>query len=178
MNEQNYSEILAFIVSVAIFHFYVSLRAGTSVRPNEPFNAFEVLSALRGGTQLASMQVVCLLNRGPLAAHFGRLWNQTQFAMDEDIRKALAGRDMIDRVLNRSNQAHESCSQAVVFLRLWFLKFSTRPRGWPHIASWPSLVPPDYLMALRQRHPASGNIRVLVRSDEQCASALVLGRMG
>jgi hypothetical protein len=114
-----------------------------------------VLSALRGGTRLVSEKVIYLLNRGPLAAYFGRLWNQTQLAMDEDIRQALTGLDMIDRVLNSPDQAHESCSQAVPFLRLWLLKFSTRPRGWPHISSWPFLVPPDYLMALRQRRPAA-----------------------
>jgi hypothetical protein len=155
VNEHNCSEVFAFIVIVAIFHFYVSLQAGTSARLNEPFNAFEALSALRSGTRLASVQVIYLFNRGPLAAYVGHLWNQTQFAIDEDIRQALTGLDMIDRVLNSPDQAHESCSQAIVFLRLWSFNFSTRPRGWPRIASWPFLVPPDYLMALRQRRLAA-----------------------
>jgi len=155
VNEHNCFEVFAFIVIVAIFHFYVSLRAGTSVRPNEPFNAFEVLFALRGGMQLASAQIVGLLIRSPLGALVGRLWDQTQFVMDEDMRQALAGLDMIDRVLNSPDQAHESCSQAAAFLRLWLFKFSTRPIGWLHIGSWPFLVPPDYLIALSERRPAA-----------------------
>lgn len=75
--------------------------------------------------------------------------------MDEDSRQAPNGLDKIDRVLGSPDQVHERCNQAVVFLRPWFFKFSTRPRSWSHIVSCTFPVPPDYLTALRQRGPTA-----------------------
>jgi hypothetical protein len=140
VDEHNWVAVLAFGLSIIIFHFAVQ-----QLHPDPEFNVLETFRILRTTMALneASLPHLKSSKFWPLILSRTLLPN---LSMDIKLRTALQnmGR-VITRAVESSSKNADVHKQAFWELREWAIECQGNPRTWRHYLIWPAAVCEEYL---------------------------------
>jgi len=145
VTDGNWFAILAFAITVLIFHLDVS-RRGRS----EDF--LETIFVLRCGAVLG-VALGPWLMRSRLLAAMRR--HREEAKWDDEAETALNNLVAVNDLWPGDTRVRYACRDAINQLRSWLRLFSCRPQTWLRLVWWPGEISDEFLSLLANRHPAA-----------------------
>ncbi|KAL6872851.1 hypothetical protein J3F83DRAFT_731181 [Trichoderma novae-zelandiae] len=148
ISDRNWFTVLAFAISVLIFHFDIHRRAKRGLADDE---FLEPIVALRGAA-LLGMELGPWLMESRLLAVIRRRVAADDPPWDHVAEQAIANL----QVMNETSTALRSraiCKDALDKMQFWLRLTSSRPRTWLHFVWWPGAIDQEYLHLLETRDP-------------------------
>lgn len=143
VDEKNWVAVLAFGISMIIFHFAVQ-----QLYHDENFNAIETFRILRTTMDL-NEEAFPYLTKSHFWPHIVQRTQLPSLMIDIKLRTAfqkLAA--VISQAMESNEPGADTNRQAFWELREWAVECEGHPRTWRHYLEWPAAVTDDYLTLL------------------------------
>jgi hypothetical protein len=148
ITDHNWLAILAFGISVLIFHFDTSQRAPAT-------DILEILFVLRSAAFLGTT-LGPRLEGSRLHAVLQLLEKRDgDHDWDEGPEEALDHLAATNKMWQDTTASYEGCRDAIAMLQSWLRLVRCRPCTWLHLVWWPGAVSEDYLSLLAKQHPVA-----------------------
>lgn len=151
VTDRNWLAILAFGITVMIFHFAAAQLNPTA---NADYDYLEIFHLVRSTRSMATT-VAPFFHRSSLRDIVSNSESAISVTMDENVWQAVQRLASVHYPEGTPGRIVQTCRRAIAVLQSWVQETDGYPRSWLHFMLWPGSVSDDFVELLITKQPVA-----------------------